>query len=170
MLLVSENIMKPENHKLVLNVAMIALILATVSASIPVGMNVLAQNSTSGTQTVQTIDDSFNNIVILAISITSLVATFISRSKLSADNKEKYLSAISEAKNILDMLKQDRETRKEAMETVYSLIPEDIQNQYFEQNQKPLIRLQKLNTDIAAAQAKLDKLNTLVNQFGGEKS
>lgn len=151
-----------------MNIAMIALVLATASASISVSMDVLAQNSTGGTQTVQTIDDSFNNIVILAISIISLVATFISRSKLSVDSKEKYLSSIEEAKNILDMVKQDRETRREAMETVYSLIPEDIQNQYFEQNQKPLIKLQKLNTDIAVAQAKLDKLNELVKQFGGE--
>lgn len=111
--------------------------------------------------TIDVYDKSFESYIGLAIAIISLIATYLVR---TGANK-KFVDTLYQAKDVAEMIRQDRETRREGMQTVYEMLPEQSQRIV----DKPLVRLSKLNEDVGAATQKVNQLNNIIDKFGKPK-
>ena len=110
--------------------------------------------------TIDVYDKSFESYVGLAIAIISLVATYL----VKTGANKKYVDGLYQAKDIAEMIKQDRETRREGMQVVYEMLPEKAQ----EIVDRPKVRLQELDKDVGAAIQKVNSLNNIIDKFGNK--
>jgi len=133
------------------------------------GHNVIAQEKiiANGTVvippggTIDVYDKSFESYVGLAIAIISLVATYL----VKTNANKKYVDTMYQAKDFAEMIRQDRETRREGMQVVYEMLPEKAQ----EIVDRPKVRLSELDKDVGRATQKVDALNNIIDKFGKPK-
>ena len=133
------------------------------------GHNVIAQEKiiANGTVvippggTIDVYDKSFESYVGLAIAIISLIATYL----VKTNANKKYVDTMYQAKDFAEMIRQDRETRREGMQVVYEMLPEKAQ----EIVDRPKVRLSELDKDVGRATQKVDALNNIIDKFGKPK-
>jgi low affinity Fe/Cu permease len=111
--------------------------------------------------TIDVYDKSFESYVGLAIAIISLIATYL----VKTNANKKYVDGLYQAKDIAEMIRQDRETRREGMQVVYEMLPEKAQ----EIVDRPKVRLQELDKDVGAATQKVNSLENIIEKFGKPK-
>ena len=111
--------------------------------------------------TIDVYDKSFESYIGLAIAIISLIATYLVR---TGANK-KYVDGLYHAKDFANMLRQDRETRRQGMQVVYEMLPEKAQ----EIVDRPRVRLSELDKDVGEATGKVNSLNNIIDKFGKPK-
>jgi len=70
-----------------------------------------------------------------------------------------------QAKDFAEMIRQDRETRREGMQVVYEMLPEKAQ----EIVDRPRVRLQELDKDVGEATSKVNSLNNIIDKFGNKQ-
>ena len=111
--------------------------------------------------TIDVYDKSFESILGLIVAIVSLIATYLVR---TGANK-KYIDNVYQVKDVVEMIRQDRETRREGMQVVYDMFPQKAQ----EIVDKPLVRVENLTKDIGKAEQKVNALNNVIDKFGKPK-
>ena len=111
--------------------------------------------------TIDVYDKSFESILGLIVAIVSLIATYLVR---TGANK-KYIDNVYQVKDVVEMIRQDRETRREGMQVVYDMFPQKAQ----EIVDKPLLRVENLTKDIGKAEQKVNALNNVIDKFGKPK-
>lgn len=110
--------------------------------------------------TIDVYDKSFESYVGLAIAIISLVATYL----VKTNANKKYVDTLYQAKDFAEMLRQDRETRREGMQVVYEMLPEKAQ----EIVDRPKVKLVELDKDVGKATEKVNQLNQIIDKFGNK--
>lgn len=111
--------------------------------------------------TIDVYDKSFESILGLIIAIVSLIATYLVRTNAN----KKYIDNVYQARDIVEMIRQDRETRREGMQAVYDMLPQQAQ----EIVDKPRVRVENLTRDIGAAEQRVNALNSVIDRFGKPK-
>jgi len=111
--------------------------------------------------TIDVYDKSFESYIGLALAIISLITAYLVRT--GANNK--YIQTMTQAKDFAEMIKQDRETRREGMQVVYEMLPEKAQ----EIVDRPKVRLSELDKDVGEATARVNSLTNIVDKFGKPK-
>lgn len=116
---------------------------------------VWAQNSTA---TADTYSKSLELWVGLIIAVAALGKTFVDRFHVGG-RVGQVLTVVQDQGN--EILK-NKETIKQGMETVYTMLPEESQKII----DKPLVRVNALNNDVEKMTGKINVINTLVDKFG----
>lgn len=111
--------------------------------------------------TIDVYDKSFESILGLIVAIVSLIATYLVRTNAN----KKYIDNVYQVKDVVEMIRQDRETRREGMQVVYDMFPQKAQ----EIVDKPLVRVENLTKDIGKAEQKVNALNNVIDKFGKPK-